>query len=253
MNKTHNVMKQTVRASVLSILSLSLIACASTPTSNELQQAANERGIDNVTFSDSLPGYELDSLVSDRVFPKLRSGDKVDVKVFGFEDLTGTYIVNRDGTIIFPLIGSQDVEGLDSLDLQQKLTDSYQDGFIRNPSITVEVETAPLGQIVVDGAVNEPSVIDLEKPMRLSEAIAMAGGVNEDADFDNVMIVRSVGNQRYVQTVDLQDLRVLGSEEPMLIPNDFVFVQPDKNRQRYEDFLTLVPALNLAAIIATRN
>ncbi|MEL6686164.1 MAG: polysaccharide biosynthesis/export family protein [Pseudomonadota bacterium] len=253
MSKCQNATQPLIRLAAISMFSLSLIACASTPTTSELQKEAQDRGIDNVTFSDSLPMTALDSLVSERIFPKLRSGDKVNVKVFGFEDLTGTYIVNRDGTIIFPLIGSQEVEGLDSLDLQQQLTDSYQNGFIRNPSITVEVETAPLGQIVVDGAVNEPAVIDLEKPMRLSEAIALSGGVNEDADFDNVMIVRSIGDQRFVQTVDLNDLRVLGSEEPMLIPNDFVFVQPDKNRQRYEDFLTLVPALNLAAIIATRN
>lgn len=237
----------------MSALSVSLIACASTPTNSDLQREADKRGIDNVTFSDSLPMTAIDGLVSERIFPKLRSGDKVDVKVFGFEDLTGTYIVNRDGTIIFPLIGSQDVEGLDSLDLQQKLTNSYQDGFIRNPSITVEVETAPLGQIVVDGAVNEPSVIDLEEPMLLSEAIARSGGLNQDADYDNVMIVRSIGDQRYIQTVNLQEVRVLGEKEPILIPNDFVFVQPDKNRQRYEDFLTLIPALNLATIIATRN
>ena len=253
MRTNQSLMMKSSRLLAVSALSLSLIACASTPSNNELQNEANDRGIDNVTFSDSLPMTELNSLVSERIFPKLRSGDKVDVKVFGFEDLTGTYIVNRDGTIIFPLIGSQEVEGLDSLDLQKKLTDAYQDGFIRNPSITVEVETAPLGQIVVDGAVNEPSVIDLEEPMRLSEALALSGGVNDDADFDNVMIVRSVGDQRYVQTVNLENIRILGSEEPMLIPNDFVFVQADKNRQRYQDFLTLVPALNLAAIIATRR
>ncbi|GHA84972.1 hypothetical protein GCM10009069_05110 [Algimonas arctica] len=233
-------------------LAMLVTGCASTPSLSSLQTQAAERGVKDVTFTDALPSVDFGNLVSERVYPKLQVGDGADVKIFGFEDISGRFIVNRDGTIIFPLIGSQQVEGLDALDLQMKLTQAYGDGFVRDPSITVEVDTAPLGRIVVDGAVNRPEVIDLEEPMRLSEAIALAGGLNDDADMDGVFIVRSVNNQRYVKTVDLADLRGLGSEEPLLIPNDFVFVQADKNRQLYQDFLTLIPALNLAAIIATR-
>lgn len=236
------------------LLGLAMFAtgCASTPSHSSLQNQAAERGVEDVTFTDTLPTLEFDTLVSDRVYPKLQVGDSADVKIFGFEDISGRFIVNRDGTIVFPLIGSQQVAGLDALDLQMKLTEAYGDGFVRNPSITVEVDTAPLGRIVVDGAVNSPKVIDVEEPIRLNEAIALAGGLNDDADMDGVFIVRSVRDQRYVKTVDLADLRGLGAEEPLLIPNDFVFVQADKNRQRYQDFLTLIPALNLATIIATR-
>lgn len=233
-------------------LCLSLVACVSTPDNADRRKEAAKKGISNVTFTNDLPEVPFDSLLSARVYPKLRSGDKANVKVFGFEDLTGVYIVNRDGSVVFPLIGRQQVEGLDALELQQKLTEEYGRDFVQNPSVTVEVETAALGRIVVDGAVEEPDVFELGAPMKLSEAIAMAGGLSEEADEDLVHIVRTVDGERYVQTVALGDLRTLGGIEPQIIPNDFVFVENDVNRQRFEDLLTLVPALNLATIIATR-
>jgi len=168
-------------------------------------------------------------------------GDTADISVYNVESLTNTYIVDRNGNIVFPLIGEVRVE-------------KYGARYLRNPGINVKREATELGRIVVDGAVNKPGVFEVNDIIKLSEAIALAEGLNgEDTNGSSVYIIRNVNGDRKVREVDLRNIRRLGADDPQLIPDDVVFVQDSAGRIVFREFLRTVPLLNTATLLAIRR
>jgi len=181
-------------------------------------------------------------------------GDTADISVYNVESLTNTYIVDRNGNIVFPLIGEVRVAGLSTVDLQAKLVEKYGARYLRNPGINVKREATELGRIVVDGAVNKPGVFEVNDIIKLSEAIALAEGLNgEDTNGSSVYIIRNVNGDRKVREVDLRNIRRLGADDPQLIPDDVVFVQDSAGRIVFREFLRTVPLLNTATLLAIRR
>jgi len=180
-------------------------------------------------------------------------GDVADVSVYNVEALSNTYVVDGFGNISFPLIGSVKVEGLSTTQLQQTLTDRYGSKYLREPGINVKLETTDLGRIVVDGSVNSPGVFEIKEIIRLTEAIALAEGLdNIETNGSVVYIARNINGERKVTEVDLRSIRKFAIADPQIIPNDVVFVQDNAGRIVFREFLRTVPLLNTVAIFATR-
>ncbi len=224
-----------------------LSACASVlPSSN-----SNAKMPDNLyeAFPDVEPG-SITAFTEQDVF---KVGDLADITVFNVENLTSTYVVNRGGDIDFPLIGKQKIAGLSTMAVQEMLTAKYGEQYLRNPNITVKIEPHKLGRIVVDGAVKEPGVFEVFEIIKLSEAIALAGGVTVDAKTKEIFIVREINGKRQVRAVNLNDIRKFAGRDPKIYPNDMVFIQESASRIAFREFLRTVPLLNTFAIYATRR
>ena len=195
---------------------------------------------------------EID-LARARGIPTFRPGDKIDVTVHGIESLSGTFLVEEDGMVEFPLIKTINVLGKSTEGLRNELIKSYGSQYLQKPNISVETEQTILGSVVVDGAVNNPLVIELNKIIRLSEAIAMAQGVQEDSNSKEVYIVRDHSGKRKVSTVNLLQARLGISEDPNIIPGDVIYVPKSTSRVAFTEFLRTIPLINTAAIIALRR
>ena len=150
------------------------------------------------------------------------------------------------------MIGTQKVAGLTTLELQKQLVAEYGESYLQNPSITVKLEASKLGNIVVDGAVSKPGVFELYNPVRLSEAVAMAGGLTTDANTKSVYLVREIEGKRKVKEVNLKEIRSLGASDPEVYPDDIVFVQNSAGRMAYNEFLRTIPLLSAILIASTR-
>jgi len=182
-----------------------------------------------------------------------KSGDIADVQVYNVEALTNTYVVDRGGDINFPLIGSLKVAGLTTTQLQQTLTQRYGADYLRAPSINVKLEAQDLGRVVVDGAVNTPGVFEINDIITLSEAIALAQGLDDQTtNGSRVYIVRNIEGTRRVKEVDMRQVRQLGAADPQIIPSDVIFVEDSVGRIAFREFLRTVPLLNTAIIYGTR-
>ena len=153
----------------------------------------------------------------------------------------------------FPLIKTINVLGKSTEGLRNELIKSYGSQYLQKPNISVETEQTILGSVVVDGAVNNPLVIELNKIIRLSEAIAMAQGVQEDSNSKEVYIVRDHSGKRKVSTVNLLQARLGISEDPNIIPGDVIYVPKSTSRVAFTEFLRTIPLINTAAIIALRR
>lgn len=203
-------------------------------------------------FVDEFPEVKASRLISYTFRDVFKVGDTAVISVFNVESLSGSHIVNREGDVAFPLIGKVKVAGKNTLELQAELVKKYGVKFLQNPSISVELDAQKLGVIVVDGAVKKTGVFDIYKAVSLSEAIALAGGLNEDANRKEVYLVREFDGVRKVKSVNLDEIRTAGARDPKIYPNDLVFVQESGARIAFREVLRTIPLINTMIIIATR-
>ncbi|MCC7009060.1 MAG: polysaccharide biosynthesis/export family protein [Acidobacteria bacterium] len=111
------------------------------------------------------------------------------ITVFGQPDLTGRYTVGADGVFAFPLVGRVKAGGLSVRDLEMTLTGLLSPDYLRNPQVSIAVETYRSQQFFVLGEVNQPGSFYLSGQETLIQALARAGSTKPDAG-DEVLIVR---------------------------------------------------------------
>ena len=105
---------------------------------------------------------------------RLDAGDKLRVVVFGQEGLTNTYAIDAGGAITMPLIGSVKARGTTTAELSRAIAAKLRAGFIREPSVAVEVET--YRPFFILGEVAAPGQYPYVPNMTVESAVAIAGG-----------------------------------------------------------------------------
>jgi protein involved in polysaccharide export with SLBB domain len=119
----------------------------------------------------------------------LGSGDRIKITVFGEDDLSGEFQVDGGGYISFPLIGELRVRGLSLRELEQDIVKRLKDGFLRDPSISLEVLNYRPFYIL--GEVNKPGQYEYVSGINLHNAVAMAGGYTHRARRNRAEITRT--------------------------------------------------------------
>jgi polysaccharide export outer membrane protein len=107
--------------------------------------------------------------------------DVLSVTVFGQADLTGKYLVDLDGTFVFPLIGTVKAGGLSARQISAEIQKRLEEGFLQSPQVTVSVEDYRSRRVFVVGQVHQPGAYPLSGEMTLIEVLARAGSTTPDA------------------------------------------------------------------------
>lgn len=115
--------------------------------------------------------------------------DVLTIAVYDQAELSGKFTVDPDGTLTFPLLGRVKAGGLTLRGLEEDLKKRLSDGYIRNPQVSVAMETYRSQRIFVMGEVRAPGAYQLTGEMTVIEAIARAGSTTPAAA-DEAMIVR---------------------------------------------------------------
>ncbi len=221
-------------------------ACATT-------DAPNLRTSATMTAEELQAFQPTNQLISHKEEDVFNINDTVEVTVHGFEDFSGTYAVDRTGKIYFSHIGEVQVAGKSITELQVTLRQRYGDCCLRKPSVSIIKEAHTLGKIVVDGAVDKPGAFEITKVIKLSEAVALAGGATFEADRKTVILAREFNGERKIITVNLENLQTLGAYDPFIYPNDVIFIQDNAGRLLFNDFIRTVPILSAVIYAVTRN
>jgi len=238
------------KITTLAIATCFLTACAAGVSS----KAENEAFRNSDSYVQSFDVVSVGELARNTNKDTFKVGDIADVSVYNVEALSNTYVVDGSGNISFPLIGVVQVAGLTTSSLQKTLTLRYGSEYLREPGINVKLESKDLGRIVVDGAVRTPGVFEVKDVIRLTEAIALAEGLDsETTTGSQVYIARTINGERKVTEVDLRSVRKFAAIDPQIIPNDVIFVQDSRGRVVFRDFLKTVPLLNTATLLAIRR
>ena len=115
--------------------------------------------------------------------------DVIKVSVWSRPELSKTSQVQRDGFVIFPILGPIKVKGFSIIELQEKLGHMYSK-YVLNPIVDVEVSEYLSRQVYFIGEFQKPGVVPLRRRTSILEAMAVAGGTTPNAYLANSYILR---------------------------------------------------------------
>jgi polysaccharide export outer membrane protein len=119
---------------------------------------------------------------------RLGMGDKVQVTVYGEDDLSGAFEVDGSGNVRLPLIGQVKAAGFTLKEFETAVELRLQHGFLVNPRVNATVTNYRPFQIL--GEVNKPGEYPYENGMTALNAIAIGGGFTYRANEDQVYVRR---------------------------------------------------------------
>ncbi|HKO87926.1 MAG TPA: polysaccharide export protein EpsE [Burkholderiales bacterium] len=158
---------------------------------------------------------------------RLGAGDAIKIVVYQNPDLTLETRVSESGSITYPLIGAVHVGGQTLEGAEKVIASALSKGeFVRQPQVTVSLVQVRGNQVVILGRANRPGRYPLETTnMRLTDALALAGGVGETgADIAVVSGVRD--GKPYRREIDIAALFMggEGNSDVYISGGDTIFI-----------------------------
>ena len=169
--------------------------------------------------------------------------------------ITG-YLVDADGNIQFPILGTIKAAGLTENSLRAQLVKSIQDKkLLVDPIVTVRHLNF---RVTVLGEVGNPTVINVpSQKITLLEALGLAGDVTIYGKKENVMVIREENGQKIIKRINLNNSEIFSSPYYYLRSNDIVYVEPNKAKvagssRSYQLLPIILSGLSFMAIIVDR-
>ncbi len=228
------------------------------------------KGFKAETFNES-------SLNSPKLLPRyyLGPGDKLLIRVFGYDEFNSEVIVLPDGTINVSRIGSINVNDMTLKDAKNKLSNSYSN-LLRNPIIYLDlVKTRPI-RVAISGEVNRPGIysINIQGENKLVnndggeqtsiktfgwptlvDAIQKAGGITKKGDLKNVNLIRKNKKNSQIKITKVNYWDTLKNGKP--IENHYIYdgdsVRIDSIEYREDDELFTIASSSFSPDTITIN
>ena len=135
------------------------------------------------------------------------------------------YLVDKDGYIVFPVLGKIQLGGLTKKEATDALT-SMLGKYARDPIVSIKFRNF---KITVIGEVNRPNNFHVpSEKINIFEALGLAGDMTEYGKRENVLLLREQNGQRLTTRLDLNSKDILNSPYFYLKQNDIIYVEPDK-------------------------
>jgi polysaccharide export outer membrane protein len=108
---------------------------------------------------------------------KLAPGFELNILVYDEPDLSGHVRVDKEGNVNLPFVKTIHVGGDTVAEAKQRIEDKFRnDGILKNPQITIDVEQFATTSVTVMGEVQNPGKVELLAPHSLLDVIGMTGG-----------------------------------------------------------------------------
>ncbi|MBR0872404.1 polysaccharide export protein [Bradyrhizobium tropiciagri] len=155
-------------------------------------------GLDSMAYGAPIPMAYAEPLPTGGGAYQLGPGDRLRVVVYGQEGLTNTYAIDAAGAITLPLIGSVPARGRTPAGLAGEISARLRNGYIREPSVAVEIES--YRPFFILGEVAAPGQYPYVPNMTVESAVAIAGGFSTRAKRDAVTLTHTdaSGSGRFV-------------------------------------------------------
>ena len=174
-----------------------------------------------VAFSqDTSPGDDQSSSY------KIQPGDLMEISVWREEYLEREVIVQPDGKISFPLVGTVNAAGT-TVETVQALVAQRLTQYIPDPVVTVSIKEIRGNRVYVLGQVANPGQFIMNPTVDVIQALALAGGTTTFAELNEIKILRRNGDSqelidfRYADIArgrNLEQNIVLQSGDVVIVP-----------------------------------
>ena len=183
--------------------------------------------------------------------PIIQRGDQLSIMVYGLDDKTTAYfnapmgggqgaqmmmqqggqgggmigyIVNEEGTIEFPKLGTINILGY----THEQLRDTLQNRltpWIKDPIVNVRMLNF---RVTFMTTTHAQTVVIMNQKTNILQFLGMVGGIQWTDRKDNILIIRQIDSVRQVIHVDFTNKEIFNSSVYYLQPNDIVYVEPNK-------------------------
>lgn len=166
------------------------------------------------------------------------------------------YLVDSEGNIEFPQLGTVNVSGLNRRSLADKLKQEIS-AYVKDPIVNVRIVNF---QVSVLGEVNRPGTFTIQDEyLSLPKALGLAGDMSIYGLRDNVLVMREENGKKIHAYLDLSDANVVNSPFYYLQQNDVVYVEPNNAQKQgaaynrnASVYISIASVLISLAILITR-
>jgi polysaccharide export outer membrane protein len=160
----------------------------------------------------------------------------------------GSYesLVDKDGYVEMPILGSYYIEGFTEEELEQKLENDFSRLF-SDPFVILKVQNRRV--FVFKGSTAQ--VVSLNQaPTNLFEVIALAGGIASELKAYKIKIIRGDLKNPEIMIVDLSTIKGLRDADLIVQANDIIYIETRK-RITPRLLAEITPVLALVSTIIT--
>jgi polysaccharide export outer membrane protein len=162
--------------------------------------------------------------------------DTIQVDVFNVSALSREMQVDS-------LAGTIEARGRTAAELARVIEAALRQRYVRNPEVIVNIKSSVSQVVTIDGQVNEPGLYPVTNQMTLMRVIASARGMSEFAKQEDVVILRTVQNQRMAGLYNVAAIRRGTYDDPPVYANDVIIVGDSPQRRMFRDFVSVSPLL----------
>lgn len=234
---------------IYTLLLTALLSACSTPKNITYMQDFENGQTRNVDVPKQLtikPGDKLSIIVScedpelaevfNLAVANYRIGVNTSATSFGTvqssDSKVGSFSVNTEGDIEYPLLGQLHVAGMTRFEVSRLIKDKIISGdYLKKPIVTVDFANAT---VAVLGDVKTPGYYTIDRDdMTILQALSLAGDLNITGKRENVLVVRREGDKNIAYRVDLTNAEELMQSPAFYIQqNDAIYVDPNNTKKR---------------------
>lgn len=146
----------------------------------------------------------------------------------GSQRITG-YVVDNNGNLDFPSLGTLHVSGLNRWELQELIKGRLaEEGLLKDAIVTVEFlnfKVSVLGEVTAPGTYSVTG-----DKITILQALALARDLTIYGQREDVQVIREQNGRRQIYKMDLTRSDIFNSPAYYLQQNDVVYVTPSKVR-----------------------
>lgn len=179
---------------------------------------------DNLFVDIKSQNQEVSQLFSPSKSINTSGGTQADFGQLSSQYLNG-YQVNQNGMILLPVIGQVKVanltEGMAQDSIQKKVGEYFKDAAVKVKILTYKV--------TILGEVRNPGVyFNYNKSITILDALGLANGTTDNANIRRLLVIRTTNSGSKSYRLDMTEKKIMNSEAFYLLPNDVLYVDPDK-------------------------
>lgn len=139
------------------------------------------------------------------------------------------YLVDNNGDIDFPVVGTIHVAGLTKNQCEELIKSKIKPYLAESEAPVVTVSMSSY-RVTVAGEVASPKVVPVTtEKMSVLEALAQAGDLSIYGRRDNVLLIReNADGQKEAHRLNLNDANIINSPYYYVQQNDYIYVEPNK-------------------------
>lgn len=140
-----------------------------------------------------------------------------------------TYLVDYEGDIEFPVLGTLKIAGLTRTQLTDMLTERISE-YAKDPIVNVRLSNFTF---TILGEVQNPGTFTIpDERITIIEALGMASDLTIFGKRKDVLLIREIDGKKKFAKIDLTSVNVINSPVYYLQQNDVIYVQQNNARIR---------------------